>query len=318
MYCARCGTPLQASELSCAHCGADLTAFGGIRLTDPKLSGEPIAAAANEPADEVDADPTSPADPQAAAAGHGVIDPWSIGESGSSEISAQDQDPSQPGLETGTQRIGGVSVVAGQAEVAAKQPQAAPAPKADAVEAAGSDVLTRLKVQDKQWARMVGVDMARPTGRTMVALLILLGAIAAMLLLMAGFMNLDRIILGRPSAPTSTVYVTQSPSPEETTQQAPPATTTAPSTPPSIEVPKTPALPQGAKACGSDVWASAQTSCEFANAVAAQVDKKMTGTERLVVHSPVTKRDYTVECTAAEGISCIGIDANGVTIWIAA
>lgn len=329
MYCARCGTPLEASERTCAHCGADLTAVGGIRLTDPRASAAPFAgdSAATASSEDANQAPSRiPAEPETRdeyADYDAPVDPWSIGQSGAAaarddaQTATGEDRPADQESAGEADTIGGVPVVGGSTQHVPSQPR--PAAKPQTMTADDSPAKTDAEARNAQWARMLGVDMAKPAGRTTIALLVLLVALVAMMLLMASFMNLDRILVGKPAAPASTVYVTATPSPEPAESSEPaPAPSTAASTPPPIAVPKTPALGPDAKSCQAGVWATQQTSCEFANAVAASIDTKMSGTAQYVVHSPVTRRDYTVECTAAEGITCVGIDANGVKIWIAA
>lgn len=193
MYCVRCGSPLSGGDVACAQCGADLTAAGAVRLTDPAVEAE-VAAANQAESDRIEAERAAAEAEHAEALRSPIVDPWAIGTSGATakqggadhELAASSQDSLQP-----SQLV----------EAASDTPET----KTDS-EQVDRTVADRA-ARSRHLARVLGVDLARPTGKTLAALLVLFGALVLMLLLMAGFMNLDRVIFGK-SAPASTIYVT--------------------------------------------------------------------------------------------------------------
>jgi len=72
----------------------------------------------------------------------------------------------------------------------------------------------------------------------------------------------------------------------------------------------------GAKECLPGVWAGPQTSCPLAEAVATQVDLKMTDSRIVEAYSSITDRSYRLECVANGGITCTGLEGvAGVYVW---
>lgn len=90
------------------------------------------------------------------------------------------------------------------------------------------------------------------------------------------------------------------------------AAKTATSTPSTVTAPA-PAAPQGAS-CGGNVSAGANTTCPFALNVAAEYLTQGGGTRSLVVYSPVTGLDYTMNCVAGVPSVCRG--GNNAVVYI--
>jgi hypothetical protein len=94
------------------------------------------------------------------------------------------------------------------------------------------------------------------------------------------------------------------------------AAKTATSTPSTVTAPApapAPAAPQGAS-CGGNVSAGANTTCPFALNVAAEYLAQGGGTRSLVVYSPVTGLDYTMNCVAGVPSVCRG--GNNAVVYI--
>ena len=90
------------------------------------------------------------------------------------------------------------------------------------------------------------------------------------------------------------------------TQTAPPPTTTQ-------VQPVQPVQPAGTS-CGSNVSAGANTSCPFALNVAAAYLNQGGGTQSVVVYSPVTGQNYTMNCVAGVPSVCSG--GNNAVVYI--
>jgi hypothetical protein len=96
------------------------------------------------------------------------------------------------------------------------------------------------------------------------------------------------------------------------TQTAPPPSITQ--APPVQPVqPVQPAQPQGTS-CGANVSAGANTSCPFALNVAATYLSAGGGTQSVVVYSPVTGQNYTMNCVAGVPSVCTG--GNNAVVYI--
>lgn len=296
MYCARCGAPVGAHEATCQQCGTSLYASGAVRLTDPKLDPAFVPRRPDAPSQQVAPQPARPAvvaggataasRPPATGAAQRLHSAWLGG----------------PAAETSSDAPGPSNVGVGD-EDAASEPdtQLRPSP---APSHAGQAL--------PKMARVLGIDMMAPTAKVTAALLVLLATLVIVVFLMAKFMNLDRVILAQQpiSSSTPTPSATPTPTPTPTPQASKPTT-------PSVKPPQTPSMDPAAKECDPGVWAGPRTSCGLANAVGKKVDRKMTGVTQVTAFSTSTQRDYTLECTAGKGISCVGLNGvQGVLVWL--
>ena len=93
------------------------------------------------------------------------------------------------------------------------------------------------------------------------------------------------------------------------TQTAPPPTTTQVQTVQPVQ----PVQPAGTS-CGANVSAGANTSCPFALNVAAAYLNQGGGTQSVVVYSPVTGQNYTMNCVAGVPSVCSG--GNNAVVYI--
>lgn len=96
--------------------------------------------------------------------------------------------------------------------------------------------------------------------------------------------------------------------------------TEEPSVTPTPAALKTPGgMVEGTKQCAEGLWSGPQTSCNLATAAADQVDRRITTPVEIQAFSSTTNRNYRLQCTPGEGITCVGLDGvNGVVIYIAA
>jgi hypothetical protein len=78
-------------------------------------------------------------------------------------------------------------------------------------------------------------------------------------------------------------------------------------------VPAQPAQPQGTS-CGGNVSAGPNTTCPFALNVAAEYLTEGGGTRSIVVNSPVTGLDYTMNCVAGVPSVCRG--GNNAVVYV--
>lgn len=149
-----------------------------------------------------------------------------------------------------------------------------------------------------------------PTAKAFSFLLVLGGAVVMLLVLVSLLLNLDNLFFApRPSEATSTSPATTA-SVEPTTEPEPQTEEPAP------PAKRTPEMLPGAKECVPGVWAGPQTSCPLAEAVAAQVDLKMTDSRIVEAYSSITDRSYRLECVANGGITCTGLEGvAGVYVW---
>ena len=151
-----------------------------------------------------------------------------------------------------------------------------------------------------------------PTAKTFSFLLVLGGAVVMLILLVSLLLNLDNLFFTPPSSEATPAAPSATTAPPEPTAEPEPQTEQSPL--PSIK--HTPEMLPGARECLPGVWAGQQTSCPLAEAVAAQVDLKMTDSRIVEAHSPVTDRTYRLECVADGGITCTGLDGVvGVYVW---
>ncbi|WIY82070.1 hypothetical protein [Propionimicrobium sp. PCR01-08-3] len=189
---------------------------------------------------------------------------------------------------------------------------------ADAPEPARVDLDSNRRDQVNQ---MIGAS-AVPAAKAL-SVAVVLGVTALVLVLLVGrLLTLDSLILNRADAASAETSVSAEPAPEETAA-AEPATETeetqSPSPTPTPSAKVTPAMDAGAKECDSGVWAGSQTSCVLANEVAKQVDRAMTDSVTVEAFSSSSNRNYRLECSASEGISCVGLDGvEGLAVWIVA
>ncbi len=149
-----------------------------------------------------------------------------------------------------------------------------------------------------------------PTAKTFSFLLVLGGAVVMLLVLVSLLLNLDKLFFApRPSEATPTSPATTA-SAEPTTEPEPQTEEPAP------PAKRTPEMLPGAKECLPGVWAGPQTSCPLAEAVATQVDLKMTDSRIVEAYSSITDRSYRLECVANGGITCTGLEGvAGVYVW---
>lgn len=113
--------------------------------------------------------------------------------------------------------------------------------------------------------------------------------------------------------------VTESSEPVETPSEEPsqePSPTPTP-TPAALRTPT--GMVAGTKQCAEGLWSGPQTSCNLAQATADQLDRTITTPVEIQAFSSTTNRNYRLQCTPGEGITCVGLDGvNGVVIYIAA
>ena len=81
----------------------------------------------------------------------------------------------------------------------------------------------------------------------------------------------------------------------------------------STQAPVQPVQPQ-ATSCGSNISAGPNTTCPFALNVAAEYLSQGGGTISIVVYSPVTGQDYTMNCVAGVPSVCRG--GNNAVVYI--
>lgn len=91
----------------------------------------------------------------------------------------------------------------------------------------------------------------------------------------------------------------------KTQTASPPSTTQAPLV--------QPVAPQGTP-CGANVSAGANTSCSFALNVADAYLSQGGGTQSVVVYSPVTGQNYTMNCVSGVPVVCSG--GNNAVVYI--
>lgn len=144
--------------------------------------------------------------------------------------------------------------------------------------------------------------------------LVLIGAVVGAIMLFTS---------GSPPPPplTADPAMSTSPNPRTSTPSLKPPSTPAPSATPSPSGPSsaTPATdfpPAGATACpgSADLAVGSNTSCQFAANIAAAIPPGASGSFQITANSPVTGKDYQMNCTRTTHIMCTGGD--NATVYI--
>ncbi len=161
-----------------------------------------------------------------------------------------------------------------------------------------------------QVAQLLGAS-AIPMAKLLTFVGVLAVTILVLVTLVSQLLTLDSLVV---TAPTPTPVQL----PPQTTEAAPTAEETGePLEEPSPAEPVTPSMLPGAKECDPGVWAGPQTSCALANAVGQQVDLTITEPTVIEAFSSSSNRNYRLECTPGEGITCTGLDGvEGVYVWL--
>jgi hypothetical protein len=282
MFCSQCGGPILATADHCPGCGADLRRSGAVRLTPPmtraeiardlpeKLVPEELVETAIRPPLRLDDEPVTP--PARPASGAGSP-PAATGPQ--TPTDATHELPIDPRLFN--ERVQQVRADAAQRHVRA--------------------------ASSRQHTRRNRIALA-------VLTMALLVAVVPIVIVSWSFFN-----LGPSAGPTPAGSATATPPAPSVASATAPAPSSVPAasatrkpTPTPRSTPSTTRLPWpgDATACGSDVAVNRRTSCAFARAVLAQVDRTRTGSFTVVATSPVTKQTYTLSCTRSDFIVCTG------------
>lgn len=120
-----------------------------------------------------------------------------------------------------------------------------------------------------------------------------------------------------PDPQTSAEQTHEQPTATEKSTTGRSASPSSSSSPSARKTPK--AMVPGTKQCADGVWSGPNTSCNLAAAAAQQVDHSITKPVEISAFSSTTNRNYRLQCTPGEGITCEGLDGvSGVIIYIAA
>ncbi|MGJ6979826.1 zinc ribbon domain-containing protein [Aestuariimicrobium soli] len=277
MYCSNCGAQIAASARFCPQCVADLTRSGAVRLTPMMSEAEIVREMPDELIDTAIRPPLDLSDlpPLPAAPRHGVAAP------------ASSPTPTDPHHEVPLDpRTFDEPAQARRAEAAQRR-----------VRAAASRQHTR-----------------RNQVAVVVLTLALLTAVVPIVIVSWSFFNLSPGDAATPSASSATpVASTPAASLTQAASSRPAPSKPATSSSAVVKVSRLP-WPSYTRACGADVAANQQTSCEFAVVVFGKIDRKRTGTFTVTATSPVTNRSYTLNCSRPDFIVCTG--GNSVRILI--
>lgn len=314
MYCARCGQLLGVADRLCPACGLDLNGSGAIRMTKGEWPGSQARVWTRthnpRPRSVTPHEPGS----RTPVAGPGAVQPSTSPAPGSAPINPANQltPPRQPA--PAAQATAGPTTGEPTAPSTPARVAALVEPELDlsTVDLSQFDLDEDLTTPIQQVSQALEERHAR---RNRMALTVLsIAVLAALIPLSIVVYNL----LNLPGAGAAT------PSPKPTKAVSTPAkASTKPSTGSSTKPTKAPSsqassapppFPKGTRECSQEVAASNNTSCEFATNVAEHVDRKRTGSWQISAHSPVTNRDYTMNCSRAEFIVCSG--GNAAVVYV--
>ena len=287
MYCTRCGSPVTDDDRACPRCGGNLLLPGSVGFEDPATDGPGTGAGLGDtrimpPAlrrDDPDSTRVNPQVVPGAPAGHGqaagdLPDDWF-----------------RPGPPT-TPPPPPMSW-----QAAPRPPMVEPAPGQPAV-------ATQRRYHER-------------TSTSVVVALALVPVVLVAFLVWWFLMGGGSGTAARPLVPQDSATTGSSSSPQASASAAgpgssapsPDAASAASSNPvPSTQVPST------ATKCSASVYAGKDTSCPFAEAVAAKLPSDTAGVFEVKAKSPVTKKDYTMTCTGGTLIDCRGGDNAEVFI----
>lgn len=327
MFCAKCGEELQATVRTCPRCGADLGSAGAIRLTDPGDSLSRSVRRFDQAKAQLD-DHTSPdlglffvtdmPEPATPVPAPSAPDADSAPEAGRPA-----RRPPTDAVRAALHRVVPQNLTTSPVvakvltTAAAVRHWTPPAPvRAVLAKAATArdwvrDNLPEPPPRDPNYDED-GIDKGRA-----VTIPFLAALLALALVVTAGLswmlMRAPDEMAARAKASTSAASAASAASVARAKASAASAAAAAAAsrrrptvTPtPTRTTPKpVPKLPAGAKNCGPGLGANASASCEFAQSLADQVDRAMTGSVQVTAYSPTSARSYNMTCVRGLIITC--------------
>ena len=312
MFCARCGSAVQARDTTCPRCNLDLRLPGAIRMTDPSLErslhgGADGVRPVKDESSHFDADATVEMDRRAInrpAAARGNSDtsaqPGSrpprrdtsqFDDAARTDTAQGDDVDPAPDLSETTSRVLREPVSPGD-ETRVLTPTTPPAIAAIVL---ASAVLLLIVVV---WALLrSGPDIGAPTSNAPAV-----ASSPAPTSSPSATASASSAASASPSAEESSAEESSSsPSPTPTQESNTPTTSATPSPTPSGS-----SVPETARQCDDSVWGDGSASCQLARAAASQLPPHSHGTVHMTVFSPASNRSYDLTCTGDELVTCTG------------
>ncbi|HEX2855997.1 MAG TPA: zinc ribbon domain-containing protein [Propionibacteriaceae bacterium] len=299
MFCTRCGSPVTPDDHACPTCGGNLLLPGSVGVDDetPTMTGGSARSVGGAAATAGGADVDGPGSTRImpAVGGHDDLDATRFNPRVPAQEPPRAPRPATSNLPDDWFR----------SEDSAPPPRPASwagAPQPPLVDPAPGQppVPTQRRYHERMSAGVVAALALIP--------------VVAIAILVWQLLQWGGVRFVSPPAHTAAAGTTPIPSgatePSGATSAAPQASSSsAPaSSAASAASSSSAAVPAGATQCSATVYAGPDTSCPFAQAVAAKIPAHPHSVFEVTAKSPVTKKDYKMSCTSGTPIVCRGGD----------
>lgn len=290
MYCTRCGSPVTDDDRACPRCGGNLLLPGSVGFNGPTTGGLGPGSGLGDT--RIMPPTTGPGDPDSTRVNPRVVPGPAVGH-GHAPAAELPDDWFRPG------------------------PPTAPPPPPTSWRA-----VPRSPMVEPAPGQPAVVTQRRYHERTSTSVVVALALVPVVLVALLVWWFLD----GGGSGPAARPVVppTAATTGSSAASQSPPSAAGSGSSAPSSDASSaassnpTPStqVPSSATKCSASVYAGQDTSCPFAEAVAAKLPSDTTGVFEVKAKSPVTRKDYTMTCTGGTLIDCRGGDNAEVFIVV--